>query len=294
MNWPPVSTLRPLNRLKRLLCLAISLCWIGPFAGSALAAQEPLEVAPGSTVRWIALGTQTCHLRGAAGDDRSWPAKKGICYIPIDLTRTGTIEAMRTFPDGRYERLTLRVGDYPYPEQHIKLQDDSRVNLSDANAARAGRERKLIDALWPRETASQFELPLHPPLAQLPEGGRFGTRRVFNGQPRGPHTGRDYSVPRGTPVLATANGRVELAGDHFFGGKSIFIDHGEGLISMYFHLDSIDVEQGQLVERGKPIGKVGSTGRSTGPHLHFGLRWHGARVDPAPLMADPEKLTSAR
>ena len=255
------------------------------FFTAPLQAQEPIEVGPGSVVRWGAPGTQTCHL-----DDRSWAATGDTCYVPVDLLRTGRFEAARTFSDGRHETLALVVGKYPYPEQHIQLQDDSRVNLSDENAARAGRERKKIDALWPLENERRFTLPLHPPMKNLPSGGRFGSRRVFNGQPRSPHSGRDYAAGAGTPVLAAGVGRVMLAEEHFFAGKSVFLDHGDGLISMYFHLSSIDVSEGDMVERGQTVGKVGSTGRSTGPHLHWGLRWHGARVDPTPLLGDPTKL----
>jgi murein DD-endopeptidase MepM/ murein hydrolase activator NlpD len=97
-------------------------------------------------------------------------------------------------------------------------------------------------------------------------------------------------VAEGTPVHSIANGTVVLAGDFFFSGGSVFLDHGDGLISMYFHLRDLAVEQGREVERGEVIGSVGQTGRATGPHLHMGLRWRGARVDPAFLMAPTEQI----
>ena len=179
----------------------------------------------------------------------------------------------------------MRVGEYPYPVQHITLQDDSHVDLSPEDLARAGRESARIDALWDLDTPRRFTLPLAPPLAHLPAGGRFGSRRVFNGEPRNPHTGADYAAAAGTPVMAVAAGRVVLAEEYFFSGNSVFIDHGDGLISMYFHLSGIAVSAGESVERGEVIGLVGATGRATGPHLHVGLRWHGARIDPAQLLA---------
>ena len=115
---------------------------------------------------------------------------------------------------------------------------------------------------------------------------------MINGEPRNPHTGVDYAADAGTAVLAVAGGSVVLAEEHFFAGKSVFIDHGNGLISMYFHLSEIGVQKGQAVELGQSVGKVGATGRATGPHLHFGLRWHGSKVDPAVLLGPPESVES--
>jgi murein DD-endopeptidase MepM/ murein hydrolase activator NlpD len=94
----------------------------------------------------------------------------------------------------------------------------------------------------------------------------------------------------GTPVAAVADGTVVLADDLFFAGNAVFIDHGDGLITMYFHLRDLKVKAGQDVKQGHSIGVVGSTGRVTGPHLHLGVRWHGARIDPALLLADPAKI----
>jgi len=133
-------------------------------------------------------------------------------------------------------------------------------------------------------TPRRFALPLAPPLAELPAASRFGSRRVFNGQPRNPHSGADFAAKTGEPVRAVADGVVALAGNEFFAGNAVFLDHGDGLISMSFHLSEILVKEGDKVIRGQLLGKVGATGRVTGPHLHFGLRWHGARVDPLELL----------
>ncbi len=177
----------------------------------------------------------------------------------------------------------MQVGRYPYPEQRLEV-DDRMVNLSAEDLARVERENREVAALWQRESAPRFALPLAAPLAGLPTGGRFGARRIFNGQPRSPHGGADYPVPAGTPVLAAGDGVAVLVADHFFAGLSVYLDHGGGLITMYFHLSRVDVAAGRQVARGAVLGTVGSTGRATGPHLHFGLRWHGARVDPALLL----------
>ena len=123
------------------------------------------------------------------------------------------------------------------------------------------------------------------PIGGTEPGTGFGSRRIINGKPRMPHSGIDYGAPRGTPVLAANAGRVALVADFFFPGRLVVLDHGLGLYTLYFHLDTIGVEEGALVERGQPIGTVGSTGRSTGPHLHFGAQVGSARIDPAALLA---------
>ena len=115
-------------------------------------------------------------------------------------------------------------------------------------------------------------------------------RRIINGVSRGSHSGADFGAPSGMPVLAVADGEVALVGEHFFGGRSVFLDHGDGLITMYMHMSEVDVTAGEHVTAGQRIGAVGATGRAQGPHLHFGVRWHGARVDPMSLLGDVTKL----
>jgi murein DD-endopeptidase MepM/ murein hydrolase activator NlpD len=115
-----------------------------------------------------------------------------------------------------------------------------------------------------------------------PEG--FGARRIINGKPRAPHGGADYTASRGTPVVAVNSGRVALVAEYFFPGRLVALDHGLGLYTLYFHLDTVAVSEGERVGRGQTLGTVGSTGRATGPHLHFGAHLGGARVDPATLL----------
>jgi murein DD-endopeptidase MepM/ murein hydrolase activator NlpD len=116
-------------------------------------------------------------------------------------------------------------------------------------------------------------------------GTGFGARRVINGRPRAPHSGSDFAAAVGTPVVAANRGRVVLTGEFFFPGRLVVLDHGLGLYTLYFHLDTIAVAEGQLVARGEPLGTVGMTGRATGPHLHFGAQMGTARIDPAALLA---------
>ncbi len=242
---------------------------------------EDVRVPPGGLIRWSGEGTTACAMEG-----EHWESRGDTCWYPVDLLHAAGPLAISRWRSGKKESVQVVVTDYPYEVQHIEIADDSQVNLSSKDLARARREGRTIGALWSREGPALFDLPLAPPLDPMPEGGRFGDRRFFNGQPRSPHTGSDFHAEAGTPVHAAADGVVALASNLFFSGNSVFLDHGDGLITMYFHLSEMEVEEGQRVERGQVIGKVGSTGRATGPHLHFGVRWHGERIDPATVL-DP-------
>jgi murein DD-endopeptidase MepM/ murein hydrolase activator NlpD len=244
-------------------------------------AESPTPVRPGTVVRWAGQGLEWCEL-GA----RRFEPLDGACYYPVDLLRkAGPLELARSRA-GRRETASLRVGTFDYPIQKLTLPRHM-VELSPEDLARVDRESREMARLWTREGPRRFGLPLGAPLDPLPAGGRFGHRRIINGSPRSPHGGADYSVADGTPVLAAADGTVAMVADQFFGGNAVFVDHGDRLITMYMHMSRVAVAEGQAVRRGEPIGAVGSTGRATGPHLHFGVRWHGARVDPALLLGDP-------
>ncbi|HEY6095286.1 MAG TPA: peptidoglycan DD-metalloendopeptidase family protein [Gallionellaceae bacterium] len=167
-----------------------------------------------------------------------------------------------------------------YPEQHIKLKDKSKVELSAADLARAEREIAVIKELkghWSDapDTDLAFIVPAEGRLAS-----RFGLRRFFNGEARLPHAGLDMAVNIGTPVKASARGKVLAVDDYFFNGKTVFVDHGNGLITMYCHLSRIDVQAGEAVSKGQRLGLSGKTGRATGPHLHWSVILNGAMVDP--------------
>jgi murein DD-endopeptidase MepM/ murein hydrolase activator NlpD len=126
-----------------------------------------------------------------------------------------------------------------------------------------------------QDTDLDFILPVNGRLA-----GRFGLHRFFNGEPRAPHAGLDVAVALGTPIKASAQGQVLAVDDYFFNGKTVFIDHGNGLLTMYCHLEQIDVKPGDTVSKGQHIGLSGKTGRATGPHLHWSVVLNGAMVDP--------------
>lgn len=223
-------------------------------------------------------------------EGRRWSPLSGDCWFAIDLLHEAGALQLGRVRSGRMETTTVRVGAYPYSVQRLTVKDTSKVDLSAADLARVHGEAARIRRLWDRKTERKFTLPLHTPLDTMPQSARFGDRRYINGEPRSPHTGADYGVPTGTPVQAVADGVVALEGNFFFSGNSVFIDHGDGLISMSFHLSKIRVHEGEEVHRGEVIGLSGATGRVTGPHLHFGVRWHDARVDPNLLFQPQDSI----
>lgn len=186
------------------------------------------------------------------------------------VVREGAVE--------RRQRFT--VGTKEYGVQRITLRNKRMVNPHPEDLKRIAEEATTIRAAFRRWSdvptpPLSFALPVEGPIS-----GVFGTRRFFNEQERQPHSGMDITAPRGTPVRAPAPGVVIAVGDYFFNGLTVFLDHGQGLISMYNHLDRIAVEPGARVERGEVIGAVGATGRVTGPHLHWTVSLNNVRVDP--------------
>ena len=214
-------------------------------------------------------------------------ADQGQWYAVVGLsldTRPGQYE-LDVSVNGAVQAKPFEVQARDYPEQHITLQDKGKVDLSPANEKRAERELSTITEFkhyW-RDVADTDLAFIMPAKGEL--SSNFGLRRFFNDQPRSPHAGLDVAVPRGTPVSASGAGKVLAVGDFFFNGKTIFIDHGNGLITMYCHLDRIGVKPGMMVKKGQRIGRSGMTGRATGPHLHWSVILNGAMVDPALFVA---------
>ncbi|MBC9906230.1 MULTISPECIES: peptidoglycan DD-metalloendopeptidase family protein [Achromobacter] len=178
---------------------------------------------------------------------------------------------------------TFKVGAKEYKAQHITLKNPRQVNPDPDDMKRIEREQAEQAAANRayRAGVTPSNLLLDRPV----NGGRlsspFGLRRFFNGEERNPHSGLDFAVPSGTPIKAPAAGVVVLVGDYFFNGKTVFLDHGQGFVSMFCHMSAIDVKVGDEVPRGGLVGKVGATGRATGPHLHWNVSLNDARVDPA-------------
>lgn len=265
-----------------LACLAGRAAW----ADAPAARLAPAEVRPGG-IAALQLPPAARLLRAAmAGRDLLVPASgailigvdldspPGVRQVELDLDVAGTVV---------HAALPLTVLPNGYPVQRLTLPR-TYTELDPATLRRVAAEKAVVDALWegrsPRRWHAPFRLPTEPPAALT----GFGVRRIINGEPRAAHTGADVAASAGTPVLASNAGRVVLCADHFFAGNSVVLDHGEGLFTMYFHLREPAVAPGEVVGRGQVIGRVGSTGRASGPHLHWGVRLSGARVDPAELL----------
>ena len=278
---------RGLNLLLAAVAFACS-----SFQDPVLAAgppAAPITAAPGTLVRWSAPGTTRCGMLG-----RTWAALQETCYYPIDLLQKPGVIVVARVISGRRETTRVAVGPFAYRTETIELPDIPQANPSADDLKCNSRDQALLGKVWARpEQPARFTLPLGDPAKPLPEGKSFGVKRVFNGKPAAqPHTGCDYATPMDSPILAVADGTVVVAEDLFFAGNAVFIDHGNGLVTMYFHLSEIKVTVGQEVAKGHPLGAVGSTGRSTGPHLFFGVRWHNARGDPTILLGAPANIPS--
>lgn len=262
-------------------------------AAAPASALPRAAMVPGGVAR-IDLGVASSAQRPAAwfGEARlrvvasagRWQALVGL---PLDLP-PGQHEVRARIGDD--ERIfSLRVADKKYAVQRITLADDRRVRLSAENEARAEREAALIATIKRSWSAFPAGKPATDAALRQPVDGRasgnFGVRRIFNGEERAPHAAIDIAAARGSAIHAAAAGVVVAVGDYFFSGNTVFIDHGEGLLTLYAHLDRVDVASGDRLAAGQTIGSVGATGRASGPHLHWGVILNGNAVDPRLFVA---------
>ena len=187
-----------------------------------------------------------------------------------------------TTPDGQTETRKLTVAKQDYPIQRINGLPSRKVTPKPEDIRHIRSDNKKIGAVRATMTPDPrfltgFTWPVTGPIS-----GVFGSQRILNGKPKNPHNGVDIAAPKGSVIRAPADGVVALVvPDMFYTGKTIMIDHGLGLTSVYCHMSAILVAKGQVVHQGDPIGKVGQSGRATGPHLHWGVTWKGTHLDPA-------------
>jgi murein DD-endopeptidase MepM/ murein hydrolase activator NlpD len=279
------SPVRPARRrLAGALAAAVA------FPGLLRAAAVPRHAAiPGGVAR-VALGTAAEAPRAALGDRRVLVVREGDAWIALVGIALDTKPGERLWlaaerRGGASERLAIDVAPAKYAEQHLKVPQ-SKVDLSKEDLARHQRERAHLDRVLRTFSAqSPADLAMTQPVPGR-RSSSFGLRRFFNAQPRSPHNGMDIAAVTGTPVVAALRGRVIDTGDYFFAGKTVILDHGQGLLTLYAHLSALDAATGDVLAAGAPLGKVGATGRVTGPHLHFTVYLNGAAVDPALFLGE--------
>ncbi len=178
----------------------------------------------------------------------------------------------------------LQIKGRKFPVQRLTLPKEL-VDLDAPTLKRVEEESSRLRTLYETITPERlWRGRFTKPVGVSEDGEGFGARRIINGQPRAPHAGLDYSADAGTPVVAANTGRVALVGEYFFPGRLVVIDHGLGLYTLYFHLERAEVAEGDRVERGQIIGRVGASGRATGPHPHLAAHLRQARIDPAGLL----------
>ena len=277
--------------LRRRLILASCATAAGPlglpFARAAAPSVLPASAPVPGGVALVAIGAATAGRPSASYGGRpvmvrahaaDWVAVVGIA-LAADPGQAQSLAV--TDAEGRQRRIDFRLQRKRYAEQRLQVAP-GQVDLSAADLERSRRESAHLRTVLGHFAAAREPetLRMQQPVAG-PRSSTFGLRRVFNGQPRNPHSGMDLAAPTGTPVLAAAAGEVVDTGDYFFSGRCVIVDHGQGWLSLYAHLSAIDAAVGQVVDAGAPLGKVGASGRVTGPHLHFSVYLNAQAVDPA-------------
>jgi murein DD-endopeptidase MepM/ murein hydrolase activator NlpD len=258
----------------------------------ARAAPDVSSAAPGRVAR-VQLGSADpaprVYLDGrrlmVRREKGEWIALAGI---PLSAKARSTLPVEIDYGGGRREVRKLPIVAWKYRTQHLSVPAD-QAELPPEQFARYQEQRvHFAQVLSTFTEAGPADLALLQPVPG-PRSGSFGLRRVINGNARSPHGGLDIAAPEGTPVAAARAGRVVDAGEYLFLGRTLVLDHGQGLLTLYAHLSAIDVAPGDAVATGAPIGKVGMTGRATGPHLHFSVYLNATSVDPALFLPSETK-----
>ena len=261
---------------RRFLSLAVAL--LSPFP--CLSAQAArISAVPGGIAR-VVLGEHESAPVALVDGRRVLVRREGrkwIALVGVSLEAVPGSRLQLEVADSRFE---IEVVAKKYASQHLKVPPE-QVELSPEDLARYEREQAHLTGV-----RGAFSSPPPATLRMLPpvpdrRSATFGLRRFFNGEARRPHSGMDIAAPAGTAVVAAGAGRVADTGEYLFSGRTVILDHGSGLLSLYAHLKSIDASIGQPVDAGASIAEVGTTGRVTGPHLHFAVYLNGAAVDPA-------------
>lgn len=202
------------------------------------------------------------------------------------------------FADGKVSLIKIKLPEREYKVQKINNMKPELIKAPAELDERIKKEREISSEARSRIGVidrALFKSGFQRPVVNGRVSGVFGSQRILNGKPGNIHNGLDIAAPTGTPVYAMAEGVVQLAADTFYySGNNVLLDHGQGLNSFYLHLSKMDVQTGDTVKKGQKIGEIGTTGRSTGPHLHWGVQWYNRRVDPAELIKPEFKLFAGK
>ncbi len=258
------------------------------FGGELLLTPQVVKNGGVAVLRWTGEPPDFGVVRLADRIIYLYPDRAGaIALLPVPLDMPPGLYPLPTAvvaADGTTHafELELQVRHQPRPEESLTLPERMVSPSEPADLERIARDSLLLNDVFARQSErvwDTFARPVAEPVSSV-----FGKRRLLNGQPRAPHSGTDFRSPAGTSVRALSSAQVVLVEELFYTGRTVVLDHGEGLFSVYAHLSASTVQAGEAVSVGEVIGKVGSTGRSTGPHLHLSVRLLGARVDPMLLL----------
>ncbi len=275
--------------LARVAACLVVLAPVGATQGGLTVTRAARAICPGEVVLLTIDAPASARPVSVRALDRDWPAYRDAgsgtwkALVGIDLeTKIGTYDVIVTAgPQRATERLA--VARRVFPTRRLTVNPDL-VHPPPEQEARAEREAQHLHELWDHSAPERLWTGGFVRPVPDEANSAFGTRSIYNGEPRAPHSGADFLSPSGRPVKAPNAGRVVLADPQYFSGNTVIIDHGLGMFSSLMHLSEIDVNAGDMVTAGQIVGKVGATGRVTGPHLHWGVRLNNARVDPLSLL----------
>jgi hypothetical protein len=261
---------------------------VGRMPPTLTVAQKARAVRPGELVLLTITTSQAKTPIAVRAFERDWPAFEVDAHtwrvlIGIDLNATVGAHPVTITSGSEQVTHVLTVRHRAFPTRRLTVDPDL-VNPPPEARERIQRETERLNRIW--GTSAPERLWSGDFIAPVPDAANsaFGTMSIYNGQPRSPHSGADFLSPTGRPVKAPNAGRVMLAESLYFTGNTVILDHGLGLFSLFAHLSEIDVKTGDRVAEGDVVGKVGATGRVTGPHLHWTVRANGARVDPLSVL----------
>lgn len=285
--------------MRVLTLLAVMFSFVpGAWAASAGEAgrikwPKSIEIAQGELLELKIAGADLVAVEGRWGQEKIYFYADGngsfTALVGADVEAKPTLskfalKVVRRSGQERQTELPVKVKAKTFRTESFSVAP-SFDDMTAETLEEIGREQAAFKRAFASSAAERlWEVPFVRPVPHEASASSFGSRRIINGMARAPHAGTDLSAPAGAEVAAANHGRVVLAGNFFFAGGSVVLDHGGGLFTMYFHLSEFKVEEGAMIKKGDVIGLSGATGRVTGPHLHWGARLANARIEPFELL----------